>query len=270
MIEYSFKGNWKDELELNYFTRLDSNKFNSSPKDLLKSGKVPFLIWDERTMNPDPLEEQINALNFILKNEEKVYKSLFNSLKEVIIPDAKKYYDLENEDEEIIQNWFPKINSIDDMKEIVGIYEIQIEMQHKNGIAWTSFLFDFSADQEHGLKMTFEGDNFLNFSDSDGNTLKEIMTKHDYQKYQESLVINYPYQIFKPDSKYGVLKPWQAYANEYYPIGILREGRKQELIDYLSNNLEVAKVEMETLLVNSTQLRLDEITYELNELKKKL
>ena len=275
MKKYEFDGKWNTEIELEFFTQLNSDKFFgiemwNSHKILLESGRFPISITDERTMNPNPEEEQINAINFILNNEEKIYKSVFKNLKERIIPNVKKYFDLENEDEEIIENWFPLLHSIEDMKKTLGILEVEVDIEYRNGIALTSFLFEFSAEQEHGLKMTFEGDKYLDFGDCDDNTLKKIMTENEFRNYNEKLKIRYPFQIYEPDLKYGVLKPWQEYANDFYPIGILREERKDELIDYLKDNPQIALEKMDTLLLNSVQLKLSEITNELNELKREL
>ena len=275
MKKYEFNGKWKMEIELEFFPRLNSDKFyryetRSSHKILLSKGKVPLSITDERTINPDPEPEQINAINFILNNEEKIYKSVFKNLKEIIIPDAKKDFDLEDEDEETIEFWFPNLQSIDDMKKCLGIGGIGIDIEYRNEIAWTSYMFDFSAEEEHGLVMTFEGDKFLDFGTIGGYTHEKIMTEKEFRKYVKKLNLKHAFQIYEPNLKYGVLKPWQKSANGYYPIGILREGKKDELIEYLENNPQIAIEKMDVMLRNSEYLKLDEITNELNELKRKL
>lgn len=275
MKKYEFNGNWNSTIELMFFTRLNSDKFyryetRKSHRKLLELGKVPLSITDERTINPVPEEEQINAINFILNNEEKIYQAVFKNLKEKIIPDAKRDFDLDAEDEETKEYWFPKLQSIDDMKKTLGIGGIGVDIEYRNGIAWTSYMFDFSAEEEHGLIMIFEGDKFLDFGAIGDYTHERIMTKEEFSKYVEKLNRRHPYQIYEPNSKYGILKPWKIRANDYYPIGILREGKKEELINYLINNPQIAKEKMDVMLRNSEHLKLDEITNELNELKIKL
>jgi hypothetical protein len=275
MKKYEFNGKWNSTIELEFFTQLNSDKFyryetRISHKRLLESGRVPLSITDERTINPDPEEEQINAINFILNNEEKIYQEVFKNLKEIIIPDAKKNFDLDNEDKATVEYWFPKLQSIADMNKTLGIGGIGVDIEYRNGIAWTSYMFDFSAEEEHGLIMTFEGDKFLDFGAIGDYTHEKIMTKEEFRKYVEKLNRRHPYQIYEPNSKYGILKPWQIRANDYYPIGILREGKREDLINYLTNNLQIAKEKMDLMVRNAEYLNFDEIRNELNELKRKL
>lgn len=274
MKKFEFIGKWKFDIESKFLSKLNSDKLfrhnlYAEHRSLLNKGKVPLSITDERTFNPEPEIEQINAINFILNNEEKMYQSIFENLKENVIPETKKYYDLGNEDKETLDYWFPEISSPDDMKKTVGILSIYIDIAYRNGIAWTGYMFEFSADEEHGLLMTFEGDKFLYYGERDASH-KQVMTKDEYDKYIEKLNRKHPTQIYDPDPKYGSLKPWQLDANDFYPIALVRENRKEELFNLLLSNPIIAKHKIETLLNNSKALKFDEITNKLNELKRKL
>lgn len=274
MRKFEFTGKWKFEIESKFFSKLNSNKlFRHESFDehraLLNKLKVPLNITDERTLKPDPEIEQINAINFILNNEEKIYQSIYRNLKEFVIPETKKHFDLENEDMETVNYWFPKLSSPEDMKNTVGILGISVDIEYRNDIAWTSYMFEFSADEEHGLIMNFEGDKFLYFGELD-TSHSQIMTKDEFNKYVRKLNKSHPAQIHEPDPKYGVLKPWQIDANDFYPIALLREERNEELFNYLLDNPKVAKKKMDTLLNNSTALKYDRITNKLNELKREL
>lgn len=275
MRKYKFKGKWTDQIESIYFSQLNSDKFFKHEmwekhKVILENGRVPIVIKDERTVTPDPTSEQINAINFILNNEVKVYDSVFQNLIRTVYPNAKKYYDLENEDEETVKYWFPALNSISDMENTLGIMEIEVDIEYRNEMALTHYVFEFSGEQEHGLKMTFDGDKFLGFGDRDDDTMRKILTESEYLNYQQKLQIKHPLQIYKSDSKYGVLKPWQEYSNDFYPIALLKEEMNEELFNYLVRNPIIAKEKMDTLLNNSKALKFNEVTNKLNELKSKL
>ena len=274
MRKFEFTGKWKFEIESKFFSKLNSNKlFRHESFDehraLLNQLKVPLNITDERTLKPDPELEQINAINFILNNEEKIYQSIYRNLKEHVIPETKKYFDLENEDKETIDYWFPKLTSPEDMKNTIGILGISVDIEYRNDIAWTSYMFEFSADEEHGLIMNFEGDKFLYYGERDASH-SQIMAKDEFNKYVKKLNKSHPTQIHVPDPKYGTLKPWQVDANDFYPIALLREKRSEVLFKFLSGNPIIAEKKMETLLNNSKALKFDEITNKLNELKRKL
>ena len=155
-----------------------------------------------------------------------IYESVFNSLIKVVLPEEKKHFDLEDEDEEMIQYCFPELNSITDMKKAVGIEWIEIDWEYRNGIAWSKFGFAFSADIEHGLVMAFEGDTFLHYGGIGGYTHEKIMTKEEHNSYWEKWKEPYLIKFYEPHPKYGLLKPWQEDSNNSYPTNILREGRK--------------------------------------------
>jgi len=276
MKKYQFKGKWQDEIELEYFPNLNSDKFfgsdgRKSHKNLLLNNKIPIIITDERTLDPDPIKEQINAINYILNNENKIYQSIYTNLKEIIIPNEKKNnIDLEDEDEDVIEYWYPELNSIVDMEKALGIISIEIDFQYRNKIAWTKYLFEFSAEEEHGLSMVFEKDKFLNHGTIGGYSHAGIITKEESTNYYNKFEEPRPIQIYQPNSKYGVLKPWQKSANNFYPTGILREGRKDELIKYLNENPQIALKKIDNLIRNSEYQNFDEITQELHKIKNKL
>lgn len=68
-------------------------------------------ISDELNDDADPTKEQINSINFIIDNSDRIKQSLFKAL-EIKYPKLKEMYGYDENDEDS-REWFPDINSID-------------------------------------------------------------------------------------------------------------------------------------------------------------
>jgi len=101
---YEFKGNWIDYNHLPLLARLDLDYFDEDEhvkeREILRNGLIQVRIHDELDFNPDPSTAQLNTLNYIKTNEERILQSIHKCLVENVVPNA--FYKDEIEDLEIL------------------------------------------------------------------------------------------------------------------------------------------------------------------------
>jgi hypothetical protein len=170
MEEFKFTGDWNPKVTLKELTKLGhENMF--SPNAIMqwirdvyedhKSNKVQFRIDPAENSNQFPEEIQINAINYIIKNEHEIYSQIYDQLLNTIYPHYSQLYD------EDIQEYAP-LKTIDDMPKVLGLTDIRIELVGSDEIAWSIYNFEWKGEEEHGLSMLFEGSKFMKH-DSAGN-----------------------------------------------------------------------------------------------------
>ena len=95
MTEFKFEKSWHPKIKLNTLTNLGSSEmFNPNGyqkwiRDLYKDHQnniVQFRIEDAQNHNDIPEESQLNAINYILNNEQEIYQNIYKCLVEVIYP----------------------------------------------------------------------------------------------------------------------------------------------------------------------------------------
>ncbi|MFK7937315.1 MAG: hypothetical protein AB8G22_27625 [Saprospiraceae bacterium] len=113
MKSFEFKGDWEFVYQFEAFKGLQSRRgaYTSIDSEKESNGKVSVTISDEINDDTNPTEEQINSINFIIDNPDKIKQSLFNAL-EIKYPKLKEMYGYDENDEDS-REWFPAINSID-------------------------------------------------------------------------------------------------------------------------------------------------------------
>lgn len=262
---YKFKGKYQDLLKSKFFSNLSSDKFFKyaslkEHQNELSNGFIKLNITDERTIEYHPTFEQIEAINYFIVNEERIYQEVFNQVRQTILPTEKTYYDIKDYNNDELNYWFPKLDSIEDLKEVLGFSSIGIDIAYRNKVALTNLNFEFSANEEHGLTIVFERDKFLAYGQTSGYDHQGIMSEREFKEYLNKLNKKHPLQIWEAENESGKLKPWQERANQYYPFGLIYENRPKELIMYLKRNKEYAEQEIDKLIENSIWHKRTEIT----------
>lgn len=272
MDKFTFVGNWNFESQLPVLAQLKSNRFykyetRRTHKEKLDGGLVTIRIYDEETDEPDPREEQIRCIDWIIANQSQIWRRLYISLNEKVFP----YYLALWNDDPNDEYRYPKLNSIDNLPEAIGMDSIGIHFDHKDNISYYTMYFSFCTDEEHGLAVTLHRDRMINFG-SIGDM--------DNRKVIEDLGLNYDdwlndrlsrkekktVQLYSPHLKYGKLKPWQESANKYYPYGLLHADRDSDLINYLRDNPTVRNEELESLIQIAERNKKHDLLKELRQL----
>ena len=243
MQSFKFNGNWETELELNNLTKLNNPIFfggiySQKAKSRLDSNKVELIINDGYDDNPDPTTEQFNTIDFIQKSDDILIEKVFEKVRDEVYPFMKTMID----DRE---HWFPFLNTIQDLKNAVGLMSILVLTETKDNYAYFVINFHCSWDDEHGFCVLFHKDRILDWSAAWEYDFKKVCMdcgidyEQNIKKYNSWH--NEKYDFIKPNPKYGKLKPWQKRANEYYPFRLYHDN----LNDKLTQDIKSGKIPKE-------------------------
>ena len=209
MKKFEFNGDWVIKLNL--------EKFNQSSIDLR--------IIDQKNYKPDPSDEQLNTIEYLLENQDKVLEALCKSIDTI----NKQYAEWCGEDD-----WYTDNLTIHNLDSVFVITGIEILVEHKGNHAYIQFDGAYEGDPEHGLMLVLHKCKLIGFNQmfeevkeiySDlgdaGNKFRDFDIKH--QNFGED-------RIHTPLPKYGKYKPWQLDATERHFENLIRTGKNEEFI----------------------------------------
>ncbi|MBJ2176278.1 hypothetical protein JBL43_18650 [Aureibaculum sp. A20] len=232
MNTYRFNGDWKFKLELEEFSEIFT--FDSIDALKWKRDQIDIKILDVHNENPCPESEQINAINYVIINQEKIVEEVFKIVRDQLIP---YYKSILGDDSET----FIPIKSKEDLSNYLGISSINIFNHFKNDIAYVMLYFNsFRCDSEHGINLIFHKDRFIgtheDFKEAYEDigldykeTLREISNKN--QKQFE----NKDYKFHESTSDRYSLKPWQQQENSIYPFRLLQTDQQDKFVAFMEN-----------------------------------
>lgn len=238
MKEFSFNGDWRTTIESNWLCKLRSDKFYKPDSHLewrrnlyktLHSGKVVLHITDEINENIEPEKEQSNTINYILNNEEKIFNKIYEVFKNNVIKYFLSYEHYPMEDQT-----FHLIKSIEELPNHLGLNEISISNCYKDGYALYVLNFEFDGDDEHGLCMVFQKDEFLRHDEIGGLSFEGLIDKIEYDDLVRRWNIRPDKKFYPLNSKYKKNKPWRQRANESYIKHLLHEKDNKEIIKLIN------------------------------------
>ncbi len=236
MNDFKFIGDWKFNYSLPVLTKLNFNKFY--PPEYphgVKSleGVIPISFNSKRDNIPDPNEVQFNTLKWIQNNQKHILESLFNHVKNVLYPFYLSEIDFD-------EDWFPPLNKLSDLSNVLGIESIAIDTHSKNGISYAYYSFKFSVDDEHGIVIILHKTELIGFdqigSIDDQKIIEDLGL--DYSDYEAKRLEEYDKREFKfhsPHPKYGKLKPWQEAENSMYPYQLINKNRIEDFKTFVNN-----------------------------------
>lgn len=237
MNEYSFTGDWEFKMRLEELSDLFTFDLIDSPKR--KREQVDIKILDVKDDNPVPESQQIETINYLINNQEKIVNGIFITLQEKIIPHYKSVH---GDDSDI----FTPINSKNDLSNYLGISSITIFNRFKNDIAYVMLYFNsFRCDLEHGLNLIFHRDRFIGTHEDFKEAYEDIGL--DYKDILREISIknqkqfeNKDYVFHESTSDRYSLKPWQQEANRIYPFRLLQTNQQDNFIEFMeSKGLEL-------------------------------
>ena len=249
MKPFEFKGDWEFEYQFEAFVGLQSRRDSYTSKDSEKesNGKVNVIISDELNDDTDPTEEQLNSINFIIENPDKIKQSLFKAL-EIEYPKLKEMYGYD-ENEEDSREWFPEINSIEEFRKVFGVGNMFVLLPHKERFSYVGLECGCTWDEEHGLGFLLHKDRIIKVGGADEafstwEAFKDNGTYEEEQKkWNKRNIEREPLpkpKIYEPHPKYGKLKPSQIEANRMYENHLIERGFNSDFIELVeSGKLDV-------------------------------
>lgn len=230
---YKFDGDWEFELEFPILSKINSEEWYSDDIDqILREGYVPILILDEKTLDPEPTNNQSNAIEYLLQNEE----DLVNTIRDLFIHQInQKFVEWNGGD-----YWIPEMNSILDLGNLLRINKIQILVPHKKDISYKRIDFEYKGDVEHGISIILHKNRLVGFFDNDDMDysciIKDLNTGIDAFEAQYKIQETPPFQIHQPLEKYKKLKPWQVDSTYQYFQNLFEESLNKEIIEEIESN----------------------------------
>lgn len=243
---FEFNGDWEFEYQFDAFKGLQSRRgsYTSKSTEDESDGTVRVNILDELNNETEPTEEQINAINYIIKNPQKIRRTLFTAL-ENEYPKLKEMYDYDIEDEDS-KEWFPDVESLEEFKNVFGVANMFVMLPKKEKSAYIGLECGCTWDDEHGLGFLLHENRLIKIGSADeafssweaykdnGTYEKE---KEEWNKLNlEKKQLPKP-EFYKPNSKYNKLKPSQVEANRMYENHLIERGYNQEFIDLVESEI---------------------------------
>jgi len=215
---YKFDGNWEFQIKLDSLNNFSWNKTEST---------VKIIIRDFLNNDLEPYDEQIECINYIIKNQNQVEQTILDTI-------WKNWEEIKEIHE--IDEWedSPIIKETNDLYKLIRIDEIYIHPLHKNNISYFGVLGDCMWDEEHGLGIILHRNRVIEFggaeeADAGGS---EASDSPDNNRPDEP---NIPI-LYKHHPKFGTLKPSHREANINYPHKLIRRGLNQEFVNYFLDN----------------------------------
>jgi hypothetical protein len=117
----------------------------------IKDKKVTFIFSCYRGNNAEDCRDEINAYNYLLKNQSEVRDSIIGALREKF-DWLKENYQWDQED-----SFTPDTKADFDFKPFIGPLSVTFVEESKNDIAYLEWHFQCEWDPEHGLAFSTHG-----------------------------------------------------------------------------------------------------------------
>ena len=236
MNEFKFTGDWDTWVKLNWFSKVNCDIFDVS--DELRNKLIKLEIQSDLSDNPDPTDEQFNAINLFLSKEKQIYEKVFDEL--VIQYEKMKPRYINDCCEEFIDVLFPNLESVDDLGKIISLNNIHLTLLSKDNFAFITLHFSCTWDEEHGCSIVIHKDKIVQFNEGYDCDLEILI--NDSSKYNDYIKIFNPHiysrgKYYHPNPKYNQLKPAQIEANKNYPFELIIDGKNEEFIQAIESNL---------------------------------
>jgi len=232
-MKFEFNGDWHIDLKLEKLADLHSSEWFTSEKNIvhktkLENGFIPIEIFDQRNYDPDPLPCQLSAIQYLIENQDLILTAVFKELKTVINP---WYAEACGEDD-----WIPELEHNSDLGKHLGILDLKVLPNEKNGMAYYRLDAEYIGDEESGIAIILHKDNVIGhtgirhmdyacISKDLGLDQNAIFDSHHANR---DLGRN---MVHQPIPKYAKLKPWQNEATYDYIRMLLSQKKNDEFID---------------------------------------
>lgn len=219
---FVFNGDWSYEIELPAFAGFQERRgpYTAKSSELPANGLVIIDFEDDLSDNPDPYVEQLNTLDFIFNNHEKIVHAII----EEILQRVNR--GVENEGEHM---------RYDTVKSVMGVAAIIIQKVSKDYFSY----YDIACGsdlEENGLRFLFHKERIVSLKPNTGGSrwdaLKDNGTYEQIaNKPRESKLI----QRYTPHPKYNKLKPSQQFANDTYEHSLIARKLNDRFINEVEN-----------------------------------
>lgn len=140
---------WQTKVNLSSWSGFQSRggSYGENDSEVPSNGDVTIIFAPEGR-DVEPLRnEEIESVKWVVENEASLSKSLLSSLVKVY-PSLQNNYEY-TEQEKI--KYMPNIKSLDDFRNLIGLYSVNVHPLKKHGMPYIGFEFGCTWDSEHGV-----------------------------------------------------------------------------------------------------------------------
>ncbi len=208
MSQFQFTGEWEFQLPLPGFAGFQQS-----------DGALSVTIDDLLNEDPDPLAQQLAALDYLIENSvliaQRICTHVFNEYPALI----KVYGDL------------PVVHHVDDIKKFIRVNHVSISTRFKDGISFMDFSAHCDWDEDHGLGIGMHRLAVIHMGGiGDGYEVEEDAELKDVNTYVKKKP-----QLYLPHPKYNRLKPSQESENRYYELELIRGFHNEDFMHLISS-----------------------------------
>ncbi len=207
---------------------------------------IQVTIEDELNMDPDPLPQQIAAINCLLEHQGTIAQAMLEKT-------FRFYPELKGMGiEGSTKADFPDLQSPEDLATMFEITDIEVYADHKQGYSYIALTGNCTWTKEWGIGMLLHKDRVLDvrtaYHGYDDEIAKDSEHTRIVQMYRPNSTGPVKPYLYSPHPKYGKLKPWQASNNYDYPFDlILRKFNEEFILDIELGLLTVDHVPDQTV-----------------------
>ena len=118
------------------------------------SDGVVDLVFAPEGRGDEPLtDSELDLINWFLNNQSEVFDSLVVGL----VTQYRSLQDLYGYSVEEKAEYMPDVNSVDDLRSLIGLHSIDVHALARNGVPYIGFEFGCAWDEEHGLGILMSG-----------------------------------------------------------------------------------------------------------------
>lgn len=164
--------------------------YNGKDREAPSDGWVKLSVdGDNSTDTPSLTPEQAAAYHYLLEHQETIKNSILNALLPQYM-EWREEYGYEGEEEE---QWMPAITDTATFQRLMGLGQVHLLEQSKEGIAYVGYEFGCEWDPEHGLGILTHRDRVLEIGGADvsfntwtaENDIDPVAAQKELEKYKD-------------------------------------------------------------------------------------
>jgi hypothetical protein len=138
------------------------------------SDGVVDLVFAPEGRGGEPLtDSELELINWFLNNDSEVFDSLVRG----VVAQYRSLQDLYDYSLEEKAEYMPDVNSVDDLRSLIGLQSIYVHPLARNGVPYIGFEFGCVWDEEHGLGVLMNGTRVVEVGGADTAILLWIAEK---------------------------------------------------------------------------------------------
>jgi hypothetical protein len=228
MATFSFTGDWSPYVEipaLNDF-KLTHKREAPAPEPLAVR-TIQLLIEDQETLDPDPLPQQLAAINYLLEHQDTIAQTILSKVYE--------HYPNFYESEVISKEGYPPLSSPGRLRSMFEITYADVKTDDKDGFGYISLngRCSWYEGSGYGIGILLHKDRVVAVAE-DRDFFDEIRQdgghSSPYNHRGEVPISSKRLYLYSPHPKYGMLKPWQQKNNYTYPYNLIARRLNEDFI----------------------------------------